>query len=162
MTPNRYENLKIAFDTCVINCLVDNDFLEPINEIISFKDKGVKIFVQYSIVREIEATDDLGRKNLLLGKLKDFEIAKEHLSILPFHLPAKLCTENDSKIYEELAKAIDGDKKDARVILDSMRSTGADVFVTVDKGIIKHKNTLKELGFIAMTPEECLNYLRAC
>ncbi len=150
---------KIVFDTCIINCLVDGELTKPINELLFLGNKGVKIFVQHSILKEIEATKDSSRMNLLKECVANFEIVDEHLSILPFQLPANLCSEEDSKAYEELSKIIDRNKKDARVILDSMKLVQADIFVTTDKKIIKNKDKIKQLGFVVMMPEECREFI---
>jgi len=138
--------INVFVDTSTVNRILDIGISKPehwryeedrlyLSKIIEecVKKSKIKLFVNPSVKREIEATPNLQRKKQLLAISEQLHFTPYNKTIFPFTFPAHYVTEEEKEMLQRLKSYMPkGFEKDTKFFLDALADPEIDVLLTTD------------------------------
>ena len=110
------------------------------------------LYVNPSVMWQIENTRDEERKKALQTKCKEFQFAEFNLTVFPFRFPATFISEEQATLIEQLCKNHPALSKDRKIIADGAFNEKIDVLLTTDTDLAHQVRKLGKVKF--MLPKE--------
>lgn len=117
----------------------------------------ISLFINPSVLEQINNTPDKKRKKELLLKCKEFEFEEFNLTIFPFTFPATYITEEQSALIEKICEEHPALVRDQKIIADAGFNDKIDVLLTTDKKLARQVQQVGKVKY--MLPCELLRIL---
>jgi len=141
--------MNVFVDTCIINRVLD---LEASPSDLKWQEDRrylqrlvngpvacgtMTLFVNPSVISQIEATKDPERRNALLSVAKQFKFTEFNMSIFPFTFPVWFLSAAQKAEIQRLCMDHPALANDEKILADSAFNENIDVLLTTDKEVTR-------------------------
>ena len=95
----------------------------------------MKLFINPTVISQIEATKDTERKDELLSAVQQFQFTEFNMTIFPFRFPAKFISEAQETEIQQLCLTYSALERDKKILADSAFNESIDVLLTTDRDL---------------------------
>ena len=141
--------MNVFADTCIVNRILDLEATPPhskweedqeyLRQLLSgpVASGTMKLFINPTVISQIEATKDTERRDALLSTVQQFEFTKFNMTIFPFHFPAKFLSEAQKAESQQLCVTYPALERDEKILADSAFNETIDVLLTTDRDLAR-------------------------
>ena len=170
--PNEARRLmNVYIDNCIVNNILDigdqrsDKTWEENKKYIELLVEGpvaageITFFFNPTVIAQIEATNDLKRKEALLKTARVFQFTDFNKTIFPFSFPATFITAEESENLDHLCGKSPSLTKDRKILADSAFNKSIDVLLTTDGDLCKQVPEIDKTK--VMLPKALWEYWRS-
>ena len=139
--------MNVFVDSCIVNNVLDLEESRP-DPIWEENRKYLKrlldgpvasgtmrLFINPTVMSEIEATPSPERRNALLSTVESFKFAEFNMTIFPFSFPSRFLSAEQKAEIQQLCVEHPSLAKDKKILADPAFNEDIDVLLTTDKDL---------------------------
>ncbi|MBA7596251.1 hypothetical protein ES703_03221 [subsurface metagenome] len=162
-------DMNVFLDTCIVNRVLDLEASSPdpkwqedreyLQRLVNgpAASATMTLFVNPSVISQIEATSEPERRNALLSAVQQFKFTEFNVSIFPFSFPVRFLSTAHKAEIQQLCMDHPALANDEKILADSAFNENMDVLLTTDRDIARK---VPQLGRVkVMLPKQLWDYL---